>query len=147
MSPCKCSFMVGLPTCKELAATTIVPFVADGFSGSNVTVPEMPLAVPLIDSSGASVLNTTLLTPFGSLKSNSIGAARKLEAHKKRNALVINCLLITQRDYRLCVLVTKKKCQKESARPEDRSPGSRRPGQSAFQLWARQSPSRGLAQI
>src|ERR1043165_4950801 len=75
MSPCRCSFIIGFPTCIVLAATMILPLVAPGFSGSNVTVPEIPLAVPLIDSSGASVLNTTLLTPFGSLKSNGIGAA------------------------------------------------------------------------
>ena len=36
---------------------------------SNVIEPEIPVAVPVIDSSGASSLNWTLLTPFGSLKS------------------------------------------------------------------------------
>src|SRR6266516_2493545 len=35
----------------------------------------MPLAVPLMDSSGASVLKTTVLTPLGSLKLKLMGAA------------------------------------------------------------------------
>src|SRR3954469_14005119 len=41
----------------------------------------MPFAVPLIDSSGASVLKRIVFTPFGSLKSNWIGAA-ETAAHK-----------------------------------------------------------------
>ena len=53
----------------------IFPVVAAGFSGSNETAPLMPLALPLMDSSGASSLNTALLTPFGSLKSKDCGAA------------------------------------------------------------------------
>src|SRR5438552_3986269 len=35
----------------------------------------MPLAVPLMDSSGTSVLKTTVLTPLGSLKLKLMGAA------------------------------------------------------------------------
>jgi hypothetical protein len=40
-----------------------------------LTVPVMPLALPLMDSSGASSLKTALLTPLGSLKSKDCGAA------------------------------------------------------------------------
>ena len=36
----------------------------------------MPLALPLMASSGASSLKTTLFTPFGSLKSKVCGAAQ-----------------------------------------------------------------------
>src|SRR5688572_4757691 len=67
--------MVGFGTCRELTASLILPLIAAGSAGSKVTLPETPVPTPLIDSSGASVLNTTLLTPLGSLKLNSIGAA------------------------------------------------------------------------
>ena len=70
-----CCFCIGLGTVNDSLATTILPVVAAGFSGSNVTVPVMPLALPLMDSSGASSLKTALLTPFGSLKSKVCGAA------------------------------------------------------------------------
>src|ERR1700744_3138905 len=63
-----------------LAATMILPLVAPGFSGSNVTMPLTPLAVPLMASSGASTLNAALLTPLGSLKSKLCGAARSAVA-------------------------------------------------------------------
>jgi hypothetical protein len=49
----------------DAVATMILPFVAPGFPGSNVTVPEMPLALPLMASSGASSLNPALLMPLG----------------------------------------------------------------------------------
>ena len=48
--------------------------VAAGFSGSNIIFPEIPVAVPEIDSRGASKRNKALLTFLGSLKSNSIGS-------------------------------------------------------------------------
>src|SRR2546430_16694525 len=48
-----CSSDLGLPTCSELDCTTILPLIAPGLSGSKVTLPEMPVAVPLMDSSGA----------------------------------------------------------------------------------------------
>ena len=41
-------------TVNDSLVTTIFPFVSPGFSGSNVTVPVMPFALPLTDSSGAS---------------------------------------------------------------------------------------------
>src|SRR6266487_1990300 len=66
---------MGFGTRNDEAATTIFPFVAAGFAGSNVTVPDIPLALPLMASSGASSLNTALFTPLGSLKSNVCGAA------------------------------------------------------------------------
>ena len=75
LAPCKCSFCIGFCTVKDSAATTIFPLVAAGFSGSNETVPLMPLALPLMDSSGASRLKTAVLMPFGSLKSKVCGAA------------------------------------------------------------------------
>src|ERR1043165_3153442 len=66
---------MGFGTRNDEAVTTIFPFVAAGFAGSNVTVPEIPLALPLMASSGASSLNTALFTLLGSLKSNVCGAA------------------------------------------------------------------------
>ena len=60
LAPCKCSFCIGLPRWSELTTKVIFPFTAPGFSGSKVTCPETPVAVPLIASSGASSLNTTL---------------------------------------------------------------------------------------
>src|SRR5215212_9180364 len=89
-SPCRCSFIVALPTCSDFEATTILPLVEPGCSGSNVTVPLIPLAVPLMDSKGASVLKTTLFTPFGSLKSNWIGAANTGRAVARVDRLTAN---------------------------------------------------------
>src|ERR1043166_939748 len=80
LSLCKCSFCMGLPRWSELAATTILPLSAAGLAGSNVTDPEMAVAVPLIDSNGASVLKMTLLTPLGSLKSKVNGAPEQTVA-------------------------------------------------------------------
>src|SRR5688572_28642012 len=92
--PCMCSFIVGLGTCNEEVATTILPLTAAGFSGSKVTAPDTPLAVPLIDSSGASVLKMTVLTPFGSLKLKLIGAATSDPAAQPRmERKVIICLV------------------------------------------------------
>ena len=62
---CRC---IGLGTMSDAVATVILPFVAPGFSGSNVTVPETPLALPLMDSNGASSLNPALLMLFGILE-------------------------------------------------------------------------------
>src|SRR5262249_701146 len=67
--------MVEFGTCNDLASTTIFPFKEEGSAGSKSTLPETPVAVPLMDSSGASVRKMTLLTPLGSLKSKDSGAA------------------------------------------------------------------------
>jgi hypothetical protein len=48
-----CCFCIGLGSMSDPVATMIVPFVVPGFSGSNVIVPEMPLA--LDPSKGSSV--------------------------------------------------------------------------------------------
>jgi hypothetical protein len=72
---CMCSFCIGFGTVNDSPATTILPVVAAGFSGSNETVPLMPLALPSMVSSGAVSLKTALFTPFGSLKSKVSGAA------------------------------------------------------------------------
>jgi hypothetical protein len=55
-SLCKCSFCIGFGTANDSLVTTILPVVAAGFSGSKLTVPLMPLALPLTDSSDASSL-------------------------------------------------------------------------------------------
>src|SRR5438034_2984092 len=54
----------------------------------------MPVAVPLMDSSGASVLKMTLLTPFGSLKSNSRGAANAVAATEAKMSAQGNLFFI-----------------------------------------------------
>src|SRR5437588_5800341 len=77
---CKCCCIFGFGTRIDGVATTIFPRTAPGFAGSNVTFPVIPEALPLIVSTGASVLNETLFTPLGSLKSNSSGDARKTPA-------------------------------------------------------------------
>src|ERR1035437_8261727 len=95
-----CCCCMELPTCNEAVATTILPLVAAGFAGSKVTVPEMPVALPLSASSGASSLNVALFTPLGSLKSNVSGAARaallKQASASRRWILVFMCLLQSQ---------------------------------------------------
>src|ERR1035437_61521 len=75
LSLSRCCCCMGLPTCNDEVATTILPLVVAGSAGSKVMVPEMPVALPLTASSGASSLNTALFTPLGSLKSNVSGAA------------------------------------------------------------------------
>src|SRR4030095_7453237 len=61
-------------------ATTILPFKASGFLGSKSTEPEMPDALPVIASRGASRLNRALFTPLGLLKSNFKDSARTVKA-------------------------------------------------------------------
>src|SRR2546430_6409079 len=77
---CKCCCIFGFGTRIDAVATTMLPRTAPGFAGSNVTFTVIPEALPLIVSTGASVLNETLFTPLGSLKSNSSGDARKTPA-------------------------------------------------------------------
>src|SRR5579862_9198293 len=92
---CRC---IGLGTMSDAVATVILPMVAPGFSGSKVTVPETPLALPLMDSSGASSLNPALLMPLGSLKSNVWGAASATPARvmsaRTENFVFIICFWI-----------------------------------------------------
>src|SRR6185436_1381199 len=78
--PCMCSFIIEFGTVSDSAATTILPLVAPGLAGSNVTVPLTPLALPLMASRGASSLNWALFTPLGSLKSKVSGPATATEA-------------------------------------------------------------------
>src|SRR5437867_7504244 len=51
----------------------------------------MPLAVPLMDSSSASVLKTTVLTPLGSLKLKLMGAAisRLPEPNRRTRGVIL----------------------------------------------------------
>src|SRR5258706_13017127 len=83
-----------LGTCIVEVATTILPVVAPGFSKSNTTVPLMPLALPLIASSTPSSLNTTLLTPLGSLKSNVCGEAIAADVTQPSTTRVCSFLFI-----------------------------------------------------
>ena len=60
--------------------------VAAGFSGSKVIAPEIPVAVPEMDSKGASKRNKALLTFLGSLKSKTIGSAFAFTKQKTAKA-------------------------------------------------------------
>ena len=53
----------------------------------------MPLALPLMDSSGASSLKTALLTPFGSLKSKDCGAAKTAVVRVSRGMMWVSFIL------------------------------------------------------
>src|SRR5438874_9106625 len=97
---CRCCCIFGFGTRIDGVATTIFPRTAPGFAGSNVTFPVIPEALPLIVSTGASVLNETLFTPLGSLKSNSSGEAPKMPASamkriKVRDLYFMSCCLLS----------------------------------------------------
>src|SRR6478672_8915330 len=101
---------MGLGTWSEADSTTIFPFRLPGLAGSKEMIPEVPVAVPLIDSNGASVLKMTLLTPFGSLKSKSCGAASTIEfkpINPRRNAIFFMASILLQHMEKIQVKVEK----------------------------------------
>src|ERR1035437_726555 len=98
LSLSRCCCCMGLPTCRDELATMILPLAAEGSAGSNVTVPEMPVALPLRASNSASSLKTALFTPLGSLKSKVCDAANAVPARLpsaiRRTSLVFMCDLV-----------------------------------------------------
>jgi len=72
-------------TRSEDADTTIFPFNEAGSAGSKLTVPLTPVAVPLMDSSGASVLKNDVVDALGVLEIKRQRRGKDAHAEPRQN--------------------------------------------------------------